>query len=149
MGRIRAMSDSILLTSQDEFQDDCFKTSFHDDDETDAGSQSEVGSHSEESSDTNSEGSPKHSEVGGSSPSQSQCGWGFGDAMHGVEANTTIVLRKLPADFTRSMLTTLLDAHGFSKVYNFVYMPTNFKKSVPLGYAIVNFENHEIANLAC
>lgn len=44
---------------------------------------------------------------------------------------------------------SMLDAHGFSKVYNFVYMPTNFKKSIPLGYAIVNFENHEIATLAC
>lgn len=145
--RLRAMSDSILLTSQDELQDDYMKANCHDDDETDAGSSSE-GSHSEESSDSNSEGSPKHSDFDGVSPCQSRHGQ-FGDLPSGAEANTTIVLRKLPSDFSRSTLTSMLDAHGFNKVYNFVYMPTNFKKSVPLGYAIVNFESHEIAKLAC
>jgi len=74
---------------------------------------------------------------------------GILEIWRGELKQTQQFLRKLPLDFSRSTLMSMLDAHGFGKVYNFVYMPTNFKKSVPLGYAIVNFENHEIATLAC
>jgi len=59
---------------------------------------------------------------------------------------TTVVLRKLPEHFTRCDLMAMLDHEGFVKQYDFVYLPTNFKKSIPLGYAIVNFCEPQLAN---
>ena len=40
---------------------------------------------------------------------------------------TTIFVRNLPVEFTRSILLALLDSEGFAHRYDFVYMPCNFK----------------------
>jgi len=51
---------------------------------------------------------------------------------------TTIMLRNLPNDYTRSMLLQLLDRKGFAGKYDFIYLPTDFARSAGLGYAFVN-----------
>mmetsp|Transcript_99887 Transcript_99887/g.308154 ORF Transcript_99887/g.308154 Transcript_99887/m.308154 type:complete len:188 (+) Transcript_99887:2-565(+) len=58
---------------------------------------------------------------------------------------TTVMLRNLPNNYTRSMLLALLDAEGFSGQYDFVYLPMDFKTHASLGYAFVNLVSPEQA----
>lgn len=60
-------------------------------------------------------------------------------AAPGEETFTTVMIRNVPNDYTRTMLIELLDAQGFHGKYDFVYLPVDFKKSSGLGYAFVNF----------
>jgi hypothetical protein len=53
-------------------------------------------------------------------------------------SRTTVMLRNIPNNYTRDMFTELLDAHGFSGRYNFVYLPMDFRRGSGLGYAFVN-----------
>ena len=41
------------------------------------------------------------------------------------EPETTVMLRKLPHDFTRDRLLTWLDTEGFGGNYDLVYLPCN------------------------
>jgi len=59
---------------------------------------------------------------------------------------TTVMLRNLPNDYTRSMLLQLLDVEGFSGAYDFVYLPIDFKTGSGLGYAFLNFTAQDIAD---
>jgi len=52
---------------------------------------------------------------------------------------TTVMLRNLPETYSRNMLVSLLDRHGFHGKYDFVYMPMNFRTKASFGYAFVNF----------
>jgi len=52
--------------------------------------------------------------------------------------NTTVILRNLPNNYTRSMLLDLLDSEGFALKYDFVYIPVDFSSQAGLGYAFVN-----------
>jgi len=58
----------------------------------------------------------------------------------GVQCNecTTVMLRNLPCPFLREDLIKEMDAKGFAGLYNFVYMPIDFKTEMSLGYAFVN-----------
>jgi len=58
---------------------------------------------------------------------------------------TTVMLRNIPNRYTRKMFVRMLDLHGFSCEYDFVYLPIDFKHSVNLGYAFVNMASHESA----
>eukprot|EP00971_Amphidinium_carterae_P345114 6485867-Amphidinium_carterae.1 len=55
------------------------------------------------------------------------------------------MLRNLPNRYSRKMLLRMLDSHGFSLDYDFVYLPIDFKHRVNLGYAFVNMASHESA----
>eukprot|EP00929_Paragymnodinium_shiwhaense_P058358 TRINITY_DN2920_c0_g1_i1.p1 TRINITY_DN2920_c0_g1~~TRINITY_DN2920_c0_g1_i1.p1 ORF type:complete len:657 (-),score=110.97 TRINITY_DN2920_c0_g1_i1:259-2229(-) len=61
----------------------------------------------------------------------------------GKDNRTTIMLRNLPNDYTREMLTELLDEVGFRSRYDFVYLPVDFKRWAGLGYAFINMIDHQ------
>mmetsp|Transcript_42077 Transcript_42077/g.105863 ORF Transcript_42077/g.105863 Transcript_42077/m.105863 type:complete len:303 (+) Transcript_42077:3-911(+) len=61
------------------------------------------------------------------------------------ENGTTVMLRNIPNRYTQSMLVSLLDEHGFTAGYDFVYLPMDFRNGVNLGYAFVNLLKHEDA----
>jgi len=55
-----------------------------------------------------------------------------------VRVRTTVMLRNIPNNYSRPMLLRLLDNEGFSAMYDFVYLPIDFKTQLSLGYAFVN-----------
>lgn len=55
-----------------------------------------------------------------------------------VGSRTTVMLRNVPNNYSRSMLLELLDEEGFAGLYDFLYVPFDFKKNAGLGYAFVN-----------
>ncbi|CAE7697982.1 ML2 [Symbiodinium pilosum] len=65
------------------------------------------------------------------------------------EERTTIMLRNIPKDTTREALVELLDSLGYAKMYDFLYLPRDFKDNFAIyGYAFVNFISHEQASQA-
>lgn len=58
---------------------------------------------------------------------------------------TTIMLRNIPNNYSRAMLLELLDESGYAGTYDFIYLPIDFVKQAGLGYAFVNFTQHEYA----
>merc|ERR1719473_373283 len=61
------------------------------------------------------------------------------------EEMTTVIFRNIPRDCTRDMLTSTLDAEGFSAKYDFVHVPVNFQNRAGLGYALVNMVSNDAA----
>jgi len=61
---------------------------------------------------------------------------------------TTLVLRKLAKNVTRASLLEMLDTAGFKGLYDFVYLPMDFKKGKVFGYAIIDFVTNESAEQA-
>jgi len=58
---------------------------------------------------------------------------------------TTAMMRNIPPEYTRQNLLELVDSAGFQGKYDFVYLPIEFKRDVNLGYAFINFTNHDDA----
>jgi len=69
-------------------------------------------------------------------------------AKDGEVERTTVMLRNLPNDYTRDMLLELLDSAGFCGLYDFVYLPVDFKRWAGFGYAFVNFVSNADAQAA-
>lgn len=61
------------------------------------------------------------------------------------DGRTTVMMRNLPPNLTRANLLELIDSHGFSGDYDFLYEPIDFVKQVALGYAFVNLTSCENA----
>ncbi|CAK9047904.1 unnamed protein product [Durusdinium trenchii] len=57
---------------------------------------------------------------------------------------TTVMLRNLPNNYTRSMLAHLLDERGFTAKYDFLYLPIDFDRKANLGYAFVNLVAEDV-----
>ncbi|CAE7778071.1 ML4, partial [Symbiodinium pilosum] len=55
-----------------------------------------------------------------------------------ADCGTSVMLRNLPNNYTRSKLLEMLDSEGFAGKYNFVYLPIDFHTQASLGYAFVN-----------
>lgn len=63
------------------------------------------------------------------------------DGLHKLEPScgrSTLMMRNIPNNYTRSMLLELLDHQGFAGKYDFLYLPIDFKTNLSLGYAFVN-----------
>jgi len=58
---------------------------------------------------------------------------------------TTLMLRNLPLNYTRTAVLDMLDSEGFAGTYCFVYVPTDFKNFTGFGYAFVGFCAHDDA----
>lgn len=58
---------------------------------------------------------------------------------------TTVMLRNMPNNYSRSMLLELLDAEGFAGQYDFLYLPMDFQSRASLGYAFINFSSSDAA----
>jgi len=58
---------------------------------------------------------------------------------------TTVMLRNLPNNYSRTMLLKLIDAEGFGGQYDLVYLPMDFKSHASLGYAFVNLATSDQA----
>eukprot|EP00928_Gymnodinium_smaydae_P019933 TRINITY_DN17683_c0_g2_i1.p1 TRINITY_DN17683_c0_g2~~TRINITY_DN17683_c0_g2_i1.p1 ORF type:complete len:167 (-),score=11.65 TRINITY_DN17683_c0_g2_i1:383-883(-) len=55
-----------------------------------------------------------------------------------AESRTTVVLRNLPLRYTSSKLIRTIDLEGFAGMYDFIYVPMNFKARTSYGYGFVN-----------
>jgi hypothetical protein len=58
---------------------------------------------------------------------------------------TTVMLWNLPEDFSRDHLISMLEEEGYGSVYDFVYVPMNFRTGTFFGYACVNFTSYDAA----
>jgi len=61
------------------------------------------------------------------------------------DQRTTVMLRNLPNNYTRAMLTAMLNCEGFSGKYDFIYLPMDFGNKACLGYAFINLVSHDLA----
>jgi len=58
---------------------------------------------------------------------------------------TTVMMRNIPNDYTGTMLLELLNEHGFSGLYNLVYLPMDYHRKAGFGYAFIDFLTTEEA----
>jgi len=61
------------------------------------------------------------------------------------EWRTTVMLRNLPNNYTRSMLLQHIDEKGYGGLYDFFYLPIDFKSQACLGYAFMNLHSPDDA----
>jgi hypothetical protein len=69
----------------------------------------------------------------------------MGGARTTPDDRTTLMLRNLPNNYTRTAVLDMLDSEGFAGTYCFVYVPTDFKNFTGFGYAFVGFCTHDDA----
>ncbi|CAJ1360547.1 unnamed protein product [Effrenium voratum] len=61
--------------------------------------------------------------------------------------NTTMMIRNLPEQLTQRDLLDELNKFGLAGLYDFCYLPRDFKSVENKGYAFVNFASPEAANM--
>merc|ERR1712151_925221 len=61
------------------------------------------------------------------------------------DPRVTVMMKNIPIEYSREQLLEIMDAAGFQKYYNAVYVPADLKSEEVLGYAFINFTTHEQA----
>jgi hypothetical protein len=64
-------------------------------------------------------------------------------------ARTTLILKNVPnSSSCRDRVCSLLERESFANLFDFVYVPFNFKVMSPFGFAVVNFVDQQVAERA-
>lgn len=58
----------------------------------------------------------------------------------GEDKRTTCMIRNIPNQYTQRSLAATIDQQSPDSVYNFLYVPINFRNRRNVGYAFINFE---------
>lgn len=80
-------------------------------------------------------------------PMQQPAGSSTSGVLYSGEGNeTSLMIRNIPNKYTREMLLEDLDMNGFKNLYDFFYLPIDFRTQCNMGYAFVNLVTVEDAN---
>lgn len=58
---------------------------------------------------------------------------------------TTVMMRNIPKEYSRTTVLEILDGQGFNGCYDFIYLPIDFRSNISFGYAFINFVTSEEA----
>lgn len=61
------------------------------------------------------------------------------------EEKTTVMLRNVPYNVTRDSVIKMMDDAGFKGLYDFIYMPIDFRSKSGFGYAFINLVSNAAA----
>lgn len=62
-----------------------------------------------------------------------------------VEEKTTVMLRNVPYNVARDSVIKMMDEAGFKGLYDFIYMPIDFRSKSGFGYAFINMVSNDAA----
>eukprot|EP00448_Togula_jolla_P003834 CAMPEP_0170596560 /NCGR_PEP_ID=MMETSP0224-20130122/15190_1 /TAXON_ID=285029 /ORGANISM="Togula jolla, Strain CCCM 725" /LENGTH=344 /DNA_ID=CAMNT_0010920875 /DNA_START=77 /DNA_END=1111 /DNA_ORIENTATION=+ len=68
------------------------------------------------------------------------------DPVEWGEDVVTVMVRQVPRQFTQNMFLKLVNRHGFQGLFNFLYLPFDYKKRINVGYGFLNFVKPEHAH---
>lgn len=62
-----------------------------------------------------------------------------------VEEKTTVMLRNVPYNCSRDSVVKMMDEAGLCGLYNFIYLPIDFRSKSGFGYAFINMVSNAAA----
>jgi len=62
-----------------------------------------------------------------------------------VTEKTTVMLRNVPYNCSRNSVVNMMDEAGFSGLFDFIYLPIDFRSKSGFGYAFINMVSNDAA----